>query len=103
MNLFGSKDPSEKMVLTFDFSSSLDVGETLSGAITVTVSMQQGSDVTPAAVLNGAASFDATNKMVLQGVQGGIDQRTYLIKVVVGTTNAKKVLALSAAMPVATI
>ena len=94
------KDPAEKVVLTFDFSADLDVGETLSGAITVSVSVVRGADPSPAAILNGAAAFDATSKMVLQGVQAGLNDCEYRIKAVAPTTNPKKVLALSGVLPV---
>jgi hypothetical protein len=100
MKTFDDKDSAEKVVLTFDFSADLDVGETLNGAIGVTVSVARGSDATPANILNGAAAYDITSTKVLQGVQGGSAGCGYLIKVVAPTTNVKKVLALSGLLPV---
>lgn len=90
----------EKAVLTFDFSSELDAGETLTGAITVSVSLARGTDATPANILNGAAAFDATSKMVLQGVQVANASCEYRIKVLAPTTNPKKVLARVGLLPV---
>lgn len=93
-------DPDEKLVLTFDYTGGLDSGETLTGTITTTVAMALGSDATPTSVLNGVASFDGTSKKVLMPVKGGLIDRDYAIKVVSGTTNALKVLALVAHLPI---
>lgn len=100
MRFDSEKDPVEKIVLTFDFSGKLEADETLAGAIVVSVSVVRGVDATPAAILNGAAEYDATSKMVLQGVQAGVSGAEYRIKVVVPTTNPKKVLALAGVLPV---
>lgn len=100
MNRLEAKDIAEKVVLTFDFSAELAAGETLTGAIVVTVSVARDTDATPAAILNGAAEYDTTRKMVLQGVQGGVSGAEYRIKAVAPTTNPKKVLALSLVLPV---
>ena len=100
MKNFPELSAGEKRVLTFDFSDDLDVGETLTGAIVVSVSMEVGTDATPAAILNGAADYDATSKMVLQGVQVLNAGCGYRIKMLVPTTNPKKVLALSGILPV---
>ncbi len=93
-------DPAEAVVLTFDFSQALDTGETLTGAITTTVTTALGVDASPSAVLNGASSFGAGNKTVLVPIKGGIADRDYAIKVVCGTTNAQKILALVAHLPI---
>ena len=85
------KDPAEKVVLTFDFTAELITGETLSGTPTVTVSAN-GVDSTPSSVLNGAAFFDATNKMVLQPIKDGIADVDYTFRVTSATSNAQKVL-----------
>lgn len=100
MDRFDAKDPSEKVVLTFDFSAGLSVGETLNGTPTTAVSVLLGADVSPAAILNGAASLSTDRTQVYQAVQAGHADTDYLIKVVVGTTNAAKVLALAAVLPV---
>ena len=93
-------DPQEAVVVTFDFALALDGGETLSGTITTTVSTVLGADPTPGAVLNGVATFGAGAKTVLVPVKGGLADRDYAIKVVCGTTNAQKTLALVAHLPV---
>lgn len=93
-------DPAEAVVLTFDFSSALDAGETLSGTITTSVVTLLGADAAPSNVLNGAPTFGVGEKTVLVPVKGGLADRDYAIKVVVGTTNEYKVLALVAQLPI---
>ncbi len=100
MSPFAQKDPSEKVPLTFDFTNGLDAGETLTGTPTVTVACTVGTDATPQAILNGSATLIASATKVLQAVQGGLAGCDYLIKVVTATSNAQKVLALSAVLPV---
>ena len=97
---FDVKDPSEKVTLTFDFSAGLGSAETLSGAPVATVSMAFGSDLAPSSILNGSASIDPTSKLVFVPVLAGVADCDYVVKVVVPTSNASKVLALSAILPV---
>lgn len=100
MLTFDQKDASEYVVLTFDFSPALAAGETLTGAITVAISTALGADSAPGDVLNGAASFDASNTKVYQPVKGGVQDANYIIKVVSGTSNPLKILAISAVLPI---
>lgn len=93
-------DPAEAVVVTFDFTDALDTGETLTGAITTTVTTALGVDASPSAVLNGSATYGAGNKTVLVPVKGGLADHDYAIKVVVATTNAQKILALVAHLPI---
>ncbi len=93
-------DPDEKRVITFDFSADLDLGETLSGTIVATVTTVMGSDPSPASVLNGAAIFGPGQLSVLVPVKGGQADTDYAIKVVCGTTNVQKTLALVAHLPI---
>ncbi len=97
---FDSKDPTEKIVLTFDMTLGLATGETLTGAPVVSIFTASGTDPTPTAVLTGANALDATSKKVLVGVQAGVLGCAYDVKVVVSTSNAQKVLALSGILPV---
>lgn len=90
----------EKLMLTFDFSKGLAVDETLQGAVTVIVSVVRGKDNAPASMINGAAQLDATTKMVLQPIQGGMKGNEYSIRVVAPTTNPLKVLAMDALLEV---
>lgn len=100
MQTLNEKDAAESVVLTFDFSPGLAVGETLTGTIVVTVSTALGIDSAPTNVLNGVASFDATNTRVYQPVKGGNQDGNYIVKVVCATSNPKKVLAISAVLPI---
>lgn len=94
-------DPAESVVLTFDFSAALEVGETLSGPLSPpSVVMTLGFDDTPTRVLNGSPQYAPGNLAVLVPVKGGLVDRDYAIKVVVGTTNPAKVLALVAHLPI---
>lgn len=93
-------DPAEAVVLTFDFSSALDAGETLTGTIATSVTTLLGVDAAPSNVLNGVPTFGVGAKTVLVPVKGGLLDRDYAIKVVVGTSNPSKVLALVAHLPV---
>ena len=93
-------DPDEQWVITFDFAPALDTGETLSGTITTSVTTVLGRDAAPAAILNGVATYDSTSTRVLLPVKGGLPDRDYAIKVVCATTNAQKVLALVAHLPI---
>ena len=94
------KISSEKLVLPFDFAAGLAAGETIIAPITVGVSIARGKDATPNAMLNGAATIDATTKIVLLPVQGGVVGAEYLFEVVATTSNIKKVLAIKAILPV---
>jgi hypothetical protein len=91
-NFTSPKDPAEKVVLTFDFTSELITGETLTGIPTVSFFVSQGVDASPGAMLNGAATIDATSKLVLQPVQAGLAGVDYVFKVSSTTSNAQKVL-----------
>lgn len=100
MKQFDIKDPSEKVVLTFDFSADLASGETLAGSLTTTIACSRGADPTPGSVLNGVSARDATSTQVLVPVQAGLAGCDYTVKVVSATSNVFKVLALAAALPV---
>lgn len=99
-NILPSKYPTEKVVVTFDFSPSLASGETIASIVSVVVTVSAGVDASPAAILNGTAAIDATtSQMVLQPVQGGLDQINYDIKATVDTSTGQR-LVLAANMPV---
>ena len=54
----------------------------------------------PATILNGVATYDSTSTRVLLPVRGGLPDHDYAIKVVCATSNAQKVLALVAHLPI---
>ncbi len=81
---FPLKWPSQSAVLTFDFAARL-AGATITSIVSVTVTVEEGVDPTPMAILNGAAAISGT--AVLQPVQGGVYGVRYLIVVIVNTSN----------------
>lgn len=91
MNL-PAKDPSESVVIEFDFSSEL---ATLTEA-TVTVAVVSGTDATPALILEGARQIQG-NK-VLQRVHGGLDRVSY--KITCEAVNGLDIRVLSCVLPV---
>lgn len=92
--------PGEKRVLSFDFTRDLAVGETISGLITVNVSVARGEDATPDNILNGSVSVDANSKIVLVPVYVINKKTEYLIKVIAPTNDPKKVLGLAGILTV---
>jgi len=97
---FEAKDVNEKVVLTFDFSSELASGETLTGSITREISVVLGTDGSPSSVWNGSAQFDTGSEAILQGVTGGVAGAHYKIKMTAETTNASKKLSRVGILPV---
>jgi hypothetical protein len=87
------KDPDEKIVLTWDFSSDLDAGETLTGTPTIELWVSTGNEQEATLVLDGDPRLDNTSTMVQQVVHAGTLGITYGIKAVASTTNPDKILA----------
>lgn len=88
---FYGKTTNETRQLTFDFSSYLGVGETVSSAVASCV-VWSGTDASPSSVLSGAASL--ATPLVNQLVTGGIAGVIYIIQMV-GTTSAGQILTIS--------
>ena len=85
-----AKLPGEKVILTFDFTSRLTTGESLTGVPAVGVTVRTGVDANPSTLLNGAPAIDVTGKLALVPVQSGVDATDYLITVLVPTSNPLK-------------
>ena len=100
VNKFPTKDPTEAVVLTFDFAAELSGGETLTGTPTVAVTVVRSSDAAPTAILAIGAAFDGTSTKYLVPVTGGLSGVDYDVKVTAATTNTKKTLALAGILPV---
>lgn len=88
------KDPAESIVLEFDFSSELAA---VSSA-TVAVSVYEGADATPAAMLDGAVQISGAS--VFQRIEGGVAGVSYTMRCV--ATSGSDVLVRSDMMPVRT-
>lgn len=99
-NKFDIKDPGESRTLTFDLSLDLAAGETLVSVTGTTVTVVSGTDPSPTAILNGAASIDSSQTKALVPVKGGLDEVDYDVKVTVTTTNSTKVLVGAGILPV---
>lgn len=107
---FDTKDPAEKVVLTFDATADLMSGETLTTITSTTVTVYSGPNtdasalsVTPAintAALTINGNAIAIGHSVQATVSGGLDGYQYLITILCATSNANKILALKAILPV---
>lgn len=105
---FPSLYAGESRVLTFDFTADLAVGETLTGAIAMSVQCygldgNLGRDPVPSAILSGAAAFDATSKKVLQTVAPTRAGVSYLITAEAATTTSGKRLDCKGILPVVSV
>ena len=90
-----AKDPAETVTVSFLFGQELLTGETINGC-TISASVLSGTDLNPAAVLNGAPTVSST---VLQSVTGGLDGVVYFLKAT-ATTNQSRTLVRKGALPV---
>lgn len=102
---FQSKAPTEKVVLSFDFSAALAAlsSITLSSIYAYSVSVLVGTDANPSAILNGLPSIDASGKKVLVPVMDGLDKVDYLVTIVAQTSDPLTRLTLAGALPVRAI
>lgn len=78
---FSDKDPSESIVVTFDFSALVTAISTAAVAIEVT----EGNDASASAMLSGAALVSGTK--VLQRVNSGVDGCVYNLRCTVTTSD----------------
>jgi hypothetical protein len=92
------KDPSETVIVTFDFSSVLASGEALESIVSVSSVVFYGTDTNPSAMITTTPLIINATQMV-QPVSGGIDQNTYKIKATVNTT-LNQILTSTAILPV---
>lgn len=100
MQTFPVKDPGESVDLTFNMVSNLPTGVLLNGTIVVAVTVLEGVDPNPYAILNGSAGLDSTQTQVVQPVTQGVSGVLYEIKVTAATTLPSIVLVLAGALPV---
>jgi|HubBroStandDraft_5_1064220.scaffolds.fasta_scaffold80415_2 hypothetical protein len=100
MQTFPVKDPGESVDLTFNMASNLPTSVVLNGSITVVVSVLEGVDPNPSAILNGSAGLDSTLTQVVQPVTQGVSGVLYEVKVTAATTLPTIVLVLAGALPV---
>ncbi len=97
---FEPKAPDESVELTFDFSPDLAEGVALAGVPTLTVTMNAGSDPTPASIANGSPGVDVTATKVIVPVTAGLDACDYNVHVRIATTDPLLILSLTGILPV---
>ena len=89
-------DPSESMVLTFDFSLGLAAGETLIATPTASVTVDFGADPNAAAIIK---TVTLNSPYVFVAVSGLLDQTDYHIHCLCPTSNAQKILMDAGVLP----
>lgn len=85
VNQLTPKDPSEKIIVTFDFSALLAPGEVLTQIVSVSCLSYIGTDAAASGMI-AEVPIIQNNCLVLQPVWYGLDGVTYKIKVVVNTS-----------------
>jgi hypothetical protein len=95
------KDPAEQIVVTFDYTLALDVGETIQGTPTVSASATAGSDLSPSAILSGSPQVSGAK--VLHTVIGGVDGSTYKLRCLATMTPSGRKLVLAGLLPCVTV
>ena len=93
---FSYKITTENEQFTFNFSTVMSSGETISLA-TSTVEVVSGTDASPTAILVGSPSING--QVVSQRISGGLDGVIYRIQVT-ATTSATNVFTIVADLPV---
>lgn len=83
--LLSSKDPAERIVITFDFARSLIPGETIAAITSVTI--ENASDPLASSMLSDAPQLDGSQ--VLQEITGGLTRLTYHLRATVSTSNGR--------------
>jgi hypothetical protein len=85
---FQSKTPDETKLLTFDYSSDLGAGETISSTA-VSCVVWSGTDASPSSMISGSAT--TSGALVTQLFAGGLAGMIYLVRVL-ATTSLGQVL-----------
>lgn len=94
---FSIVSPGQKVVLTYQFAAGLDVGESLTGSPSKLVTVEFGTDPTPATLVTGM-TIDGSN--VLVAVDPEVADVDYRIEIECPTSNSLKVLKLAKVLPV---
>ena len=77
MKVMGPKDPEEIKTVSFDFSQEIATSDSIVAAVT-TVSVANGTDATPSAMVPDAATF--AGKVVYQKTIGGLNGVVYKLR-----------------------
>lgn len=81
---FSDKNAAETEVFTFDFSSLLADGETISGTPTVAATVASGTDPNASAIVSGAAQVSGAE--VTQLITAGVSGVTYTLTCTANTS-----------------
>lgn len=93
---FSYKLTTENEQFTFDFSTVLGTGETISSAA-MNVEVVQGTDPAPLSILVGTPTINGSR--VAQRISGGLDEVTYRLELTINTS-ASNIYTLVADLPV---
>ena len=93
------KDPAEIIVVSFDFSLAMLVGETISPSPSVTASSVSGPDTSPSSILSGTAAVSGS--IVSQQIINGLDGATYKLRCLATLSSGRR-LALAGLLPCVT-
>jgi hypothetical protein len=96
MSAFSYKLTTETEQFTFDFSTVLGTGETISSA-SMNVEVIQGTDSSPLSILVGSPVINGSR--VAQRITGGLDEVTYRLELTINTS-ASNVYTLLGDLPV---
>ncbi len=96
MSSFSYKLTTESEQFTFDFSTIIASGETISSAAIV-VEVKDGTDPTPSAIVIGSPTISGSR--VAQRIAGGLDGVTYRLEMTI-TTSLTNVYTLVGDLPV---
>ncbi len=94
-----AKTVAEKITVTFSFAAALVAGEAITTTNTIVVAPYIGVDAAPSSMVNGSATVDTVNGLILQSFMGGQPIVDYLLSSRV-TTNQGRVLEALAILPV---
>ena len=99
-NILTDKDPTEDIIVTFDYSDALADTEILVNIASVIVTVNAGVDLTPQNILSQTPWIDPTGKFAQQPVIGGLDNVTYSIQMLCDTNIPNRRLAVTGILPV---
>lgn len=96
MRRLDPKGPAEIVVVAFEYTDDMEAGESIVGAA-VSCTVAQGTDATPAAMLDGAAAIVGLD--VQQRVTGGVLGNTYRLHCLATLSSGRR-LELAALLPI---
>jgi len=99
-NELSRKSPDAKVIITFDFSTALEPGETLTSFVSRDIAVIAGVDPDPTLMWNGPQVLGIGSTYVQQPVQGGLDGCYYQLEMIYDTNVPGRRLVVTAVLPV---